>query len=325
MVDNIIKPFTFYTNTYAKANEVNADLDVLYKGVNACINQTNINTTDIESVGEGKADQNGDSSQTFNVADPTSGYNAVNRNSLWTYTRNSRWVISGLNITKDGSKISISSGACFDSSGSYLMYMSTSKTTSNLSLTTGNYYYVHLIGTKDTDTRLCTTGFQIQVTTSSTPTVSSDQVYRSLGTFYTTTSGSSVVITRIKENDDTTSRWFTSSYDIYNGEFPVGTKSWNLANATNIPLGDGNVYEVMFSVRAESHSGQPSLIRFKSVLNSSLNGMYILWINREDTDFYARAANTFTVPLSLPTVTFECLNHDLANIDINTCAYRRVL
>lgn len=82
MADNITKPFTFITNTYAKANEVNADFDELYKGVNACINQTNINTVAIEDVGTNKASINGSAGEVFKVADAVSDYDAVNKHSL---------------------------------------------------------------------------------------------------------------------------------------------------------------------------------------------------------------------------------------------------
>lgn len=76
----IIKPYTFQGGTKARANEVNENFDRLYAQVN--INSSNIEdiNTDIASIEEDKANVNGDATQVFNVKDPTSSYNAANKN-----------------------------------------------------------------------------------------------------------------------------------------------------------------------------------------------------------------------------------------------------
>lgn len=76
----IVKPYTFQGGTKARAQEVNENFDRLYAQVN--INSSNIEdiNVDIASIEEDKANVNGDATQAFNVKDPTSSYNAANKN-----------------------------------------------------------------------------------------------------------------------------------------------------------------------------------------------------------------------------------------------------
>ena len=56
---SIAKPFTFTSNTYAKASEVNADFDTVYAQVNSNISSIAQNATNIENLGTNKANING--------------------------------------------------------------------------------------------------------------------------------------------------------------------------------------------------------------------------------------------------------------------------
>ena len=78
----ISKPFIFYAGEKAKANEVNDNFDVVYTGVNELDRQVTDLNTNILEVNEGKADINGSAQQTFQVADGTSAYEAVNKGQL---------------------------------------------------------------------------------------------------------------------------------------------------------------------------------------------------------------------------------------------------
>ena len=78
----IIKPFTFTAGTKARANEVNQNFDVLYSEVNAIDSSlTNIGV-EIQSLGEDKANINGNASQRFQVASGINAYDAVNVSQL---------------------------------------------------------------------------------------------------------------------------------------------------------------------------------------------------------------------------------------------------
>lgn len=78
----ISKPFVFYAGEKAKANEVNENFDIVYNGVNELDRQVTDLNTNILEVNEGKADINGNAQQTFQVADGTSAYEAVNKGQL---------------------------------------------------------------------------------------------------------------------------------------------------------------------------------------------------------------------------------------------------
>ena len=78
----ITKPFTFVAGTKARANEVNKNFDVLYSEVNAIdANITSINV-DIQSLGEDKANVNGNANQRFQVGNAINSYDAVNLSQL---------------------------------------------------------------------------------------------------------------------------------------------------------------------------------------------------------------------------------------------------
>lgn len=154
MVDNISKPFNFIANTYAKANEVNADFDTLYTGVNACINQVNTNTTSITNIGTSKADKNGSSSNTFSVADPVYGTDAVNKQSMMSAIGNSIDYIGGLTVSKDGNQtILVTAGSCYDSTHSTILKLDSDTTKQDTTLGASATYYVYIIG-DDTGTSI---------------------------------------------------------------------------------------------------------------------------------------------------------------------------
>jgi hypothetical protein len=154
MVDNISKPFNFTSNTYAKASEVNADFDTLYTGVNTCINQVNTNTTNITNLGTSKADKNGSSSNTFSVADPVYGTDAVNKQSMMSAIGNSIDYIGGLKVSKDANQtILVTAGSCYDYDRTVLLKLDSNTTKQDTTLGASANYYVYIIG-DDTGTSI---------------------------------------------------------------------------------------------------------------------------------------------------------------------------
>lgn len=191
MVDNISKPFTFYSNTYAKASEVNADFDTLYTGTNACINQANANATNITNLGANKADKNGSSTNTFSVADAVNNVDAINKQTLMKYINNSLDYISGLQIRKDSGSpndtIIVSTGSCYDSTKSIVLSLTAETSKQNTNQGASSTYYVYIIGNN--------TGASIDIlisTNSSDPALPSGYTkYRQIGK-YTTDSDSNI-------------------------------------------------------------------------------------------------------------------------------------
>lgn len=185
MVDNISKPFTFYSNTYAKASEVNADFDTLYTGTNACINQVNANATNITNLGTNKADKNGSSTNTFAVADAINNVDAINKQTLMKYINNSLDYISGLKVSKysgnPNNTILVTAGSCYDSTYSIILKLNNNTTKQDTTLGASATYYVYIIG-DDTGTSI-----DILISSnSSTPTLPAGYTkYRRIARFKT--------------------------------------------------------------------------------------------------------------------------------------------
>ena len=184
---SIAKPFTFTANTYAKASEVNADFDTVYAQVNTNISSIAQNATDIDNLENNKANINGDYSQRFAVADPTTNTDAVNKRSLMSAISNSVDYINGLSITKDGGSpedtIIVSSGSCYDSTKSAVLSLSDATSKQNDNQGASTTYYVYIIG----DARATSIDILIS-SNSTTPTLPSGYtLYRGIG-YYTTDS-----------------------------------------------------------------------------------------------------------------------------------------
>lgn len=190
MVDNISKPFTFYSNTYAKASEVNADFDTLYTGTNACINQANANATNITNLGTNKADKNGSSTNTFAVADAVNNVDAINKQTLMKYINNSLDYISGLQIRKDSGSpndtIIVSIGSCYDSTKSVVLSLTAETSKQNTNQGASTRYYVYIIGTTGSSVDIL-----ISPSSSSPALPSGYTLYRRIGS-YTTDSDSNI-------------------------------------------------------------------------------------------------------------------------------------
>lgn len=227
---SIARPFTFTANTYAKASEVNADFDVLYSQVNTNISDIASNSVDIDNLENNKANINGSTSQRFAVADATSNGDAINKQTLFNYLRNSLGFIWGLVITPDSGSpndtIIVGSGSCYDTGRTVVLALSSSLSKKNNNQAASATYYVYIIG-NDTGS---STDILIS-TSSSTPTLPSGYTkYRRIG-YYTT--DSSKHINQIHYYGYAANR-DNSSYYIYN----FREINWGSGVSVTLPTSD---------------------------------------------------------------------------------------
>lgn len=187
----IIKPYTFVAGNKARANEVNADFDILYQQVNANITDIAENASDIESLDSSKADINGSATQRFAVADAISSGDAVNKQTLFKQIGNSIDYISGLTIEKDSGSpddtILVNPGSAYDSTQSIVLSLDNITSKQNGTQAASATYYVYIIGNSTGSTT------DILISTESiTPTLPSGYtLYRKIGS-YTTNSNNEI-------------------------------------------------------------------------------------------------------------------------------------
>lgn len=143
----VIKPYTFVAGTKAKAAEVNEDFDVLYTEVNALGSTVVDYQSQIEQLASEKANVNGNYANRFSVANPTTNYDAVNKQTLFNTIGNSLPYIYGLGITKVGDNtISVAAGECYDTTETTLLKLSGNLEKQNQTQAASSSYYVYIIG-----------------------------------------------------------------------------------------------------------------------------------------------------------------------------------
>lgn len=209
---SIVKPYTFVAGNKARANEVNANFDLLFQQVNANITEITQNALDIEELDSNKANINGSSTQRFAVADPVSNGDAVNKQTMFSYITNTLDYINGLTISKDSGNpndtILVSPGSAYNSTHSIVLNLTTSTTKTNTTQAANATYYVYIIGDSS--------GTSIDILISSEsiePSLPSGYtLYRLIG-YYTTDSNSNIYQIFNNSNSDklTTSQSFGSN------------------------------------------------------------------------------------------------------------------
>jgi hypothetical protein len=143
----VIKPYTFVAGTKAKAAEVNENFDVLYTEVNALGSTVVDYQSQIEQLASEKANVNGNYANRFSVANPTTNYDAVNKQTLFNTISNSLPYIYGLGITKVGNNtISVAAGECYDTTETTLLKLDGNLEKQNRTQAASSSYYVYIIG-----------------------------------------------------------------------------------------------------------------------------------------------------------------------------------
>ena len=194
---SITKPFTFVAGTKARANEVNADFDELYRQVNKNISNISQNALDIDNLDNNKANINGNSTEVFNVADASASTHAVNKQTLFKYIENTLDFINGLTISKDSGSpndtIIVSPGSCYDSTKTMVLELANSTSKQNTNQGASTTYYVHIIGNDvGTSTDILISSSQL------TPTLPTGYtLFRNIGSYTTNSSSKINVITNL--------------------------------------------------------------------------------------------------------------------------------
>ena len=197
---SLIIPYTFKGGTSAKAQEVNANFVAVQKAFDSISsNQDNLQNM-YESLNVNKANTNGSTGQVFNVAEPVSGYHAVNRDYFWNNINWLQYIISGLHMQIiDGDTFTITPGGCFDSTGNYVIYNNTNYTTGNLQGLGVSATYNVYIKARSGDTTPTIYGLQFKPVNGSQDITLDyeDTIYRKIGTI--TTNASKELISTTKE------------------------------------------------------------------------------------------------------------------------------
>ena len=188
-------PYVFTGGTAAKAQEVNANFQQTKRFVEQLETTQETLMDSVAGLETDKADINGSSEQVFNVADPTTSSNAVNKSYLDNQLLPFRYIIVGLNLSKTGNQLfTVGVGGCYDNN-----YINPIANNSNLSMdisgvtSASSTYNIYILAetTSPTNTSLVLT------TGSNQPSVGVDDIYRKIGTL--TTDSNNYVDTLTKE------------------------------------------------------------------------------------------------------------------------------
>jgi len=188
---SLILPYTFTGGTSAKAQEVNANFQQVKKFVDKLESDAETMAQNIEDLIANKANLNGARAQTFEVANPTSSYQAVNKQYLEAQLAVFATVINGLKMTITGNTtFNIAPGGCFDSTYLHPMVLRTNLAVDVSDKNPSTVYKIFVIASTDNSTIA-----RAEVTTG-TPSISSTTIYRQLGTVTLDSSGNITAITQ---------------------------------------------------------------------------------------------------------------------------------
>lgn len=327
MVNTISKPFTFYSNTYAKAAEVNADFDELYKGTNACINQVNKNETDIANMSENKASLNGDASEVFNVASATATTHAVNLATLDRMSKPSRvYIYRGLISRDSNTTFGVSAGRCYDSTLKTPINWNAFSGKTISSQAPNTIYYIYII-CDDTGT----TTDVVASTDTSTPQMPSGYTkYRKIGYLTTNNSGNIVTGGIISFGDIPSYKegvWTVAESDTLFSSTAIGTYTFSLKDY--LPK-DGGVYEVIFTAQGGTSANSTAHLYWDTVLTSDSVGFLALWDKQGSSADGGYGCNTFMIPCKASTssstvnITVRVTGAAWSSCAIAAWAYRKV-
>lgn len=179
-------PYTFRAGTKARANEVNENFTSAKQFVDALEIQASTNEINITNLENNKADLNGSNAQRFQVADPTTSFDAMNLQTFEDKTLNSRGVIDGFKLSKfNNNTINATAGNCYDATYKYMISSSTSLQESAETMGGNATYYVYVCADEQTSSNELV--FSLSPTTPELP--QDFDYFRRLGYFTTDTDG----------------------------------------------------------------------------------------------------------------------------------------
>lgn len=230
-----IIPNTFIAGTKAKANEVNENFTSAKQFMDNLETEQATNTADILQLEQNKADLNGSFEQRFQVADASSSFDAINKQTLLNLVKNTQEVIKGFVLSKfNDTTVSATAGSCYDSTFEYMITSATSLSKAQENLGNDAKYYVYVCADKDTGN--CELVISLSNTTPELP--SGFEYFRQLGYFTTDDEGK---ISQVLNNSDTVSGEIAENgYITLNG---LVTIQWGKLNSG---LGYGGTETITF-------------------------------------------------------------------------------
>lgn len=209
----------FEPNTIAKSSEVNHNFDLLTGIVQDILARLSDAENSIEQLEENKADLNGNPLEAFDVGNAIADTNAINMATLNNRFGNLIYYIYGLVITadhSDSSKIIVSSGSCYDSTGSVTISLQESVSAPEISLQASEDYNVFIVADGGNTVEIDITEDPVE---SYTPSL---EYYRYLGSFSTKSNGDIDPDTIVNQSNTqgSTSLSFISN-QISSGDLPV--------------------------------------------------------------------------------------------------------
>ena len=180
------QPYKFKGGTSAKAQEVNANFDYVgdyLEGIETV--QVGLEG-EINDLDQTKANLHGSEQNVFNVAPATSTNNAVPLGQLNDFLYIIKNIARGLNvITYPGSfDVTLTSGACFDSTENYLIKNLSSLSKTYTMVTTGEVVNVWIVADKNNPTET-----SLELGTGGSPSIGTNNIFRQIAYITTNETG----------------------------------------------------------------------------------------------------------------------------------------
>ena len=233
----------FEPNTVAKSSDVNHNFDLIKDALQDLVSRMADVERDVSNLEDNKADLNGSTAQTFNVANATLESNAVNLATLNNRFANLKYYIYGLVISKDqdDTKIQISPGSCYDSTGSIVMTLDNAIVQpgqDEAAFSNDTTYTVYIVSDNEGSV-------DIDVTSDPGSYIPSKEYYRKLGTFETNGSGEIDEATITNESNTQSSgvMSFTAN-QISSNDLPVDSQDSSARSFSNYLPNNGKTYLV---------------------------------------------------------------------------------
>lgn len=219
----VIKPYTFVAGTKAKANEVNENFDVLFTEINALGSTVVDYQAQIEQLASEKANINGNYANRFSVANPTTNYDAVNKQTLFNAIGNSLPYIYGLGITRAGNNtINVNAGSCYDTTETQLLVLENNLAKQNATQAANTSYYVYIIGKTTGNEDILISSLSVS------PNLPDGYTYyRRLGSYTTDSSNKIIQVYNEQINQYTRSNLISQNIEeINSGVVPTYNSGW---------------------------------------------------------------------------------------------------
>lgn len=187
---SLILPYTFTGGKSAKAQEVNANFVAVKNQIDTILDNIDTVSNSITNIQVNYALLNGNATERFNVATPTTANNAASKAYVDAQTNLIKFMIAGLRVVKSGNQaFYVSRGSCYNTALTYPMELTNNLAVdiSGLGLTASSTYNVYV--TAETPSSLATVATITTATIATAEPSDSSAIYRLVGTITLDSSG----------------------------------------------------------------------------------------------------------------------------------------